>query len=163
MIQPPLLRLDKEEFPITVDYAMSLDMMYESLRKNITWSGAVELKDRTFPFNSGVKDFVCCYATLMRKESDLSEIWEYSQSAQINLADMKQLFAFGCAYMRMAVTKEKITPIVAAAEGSTWLCSHDCLDELAGIDWDGFYHNPGPRISTFSGPFEVGTRFLAIR
>lgn len=157
-----LFEIGEENFLITVDYGKPLWEMHEDTLKKVEWSGNIDLMDRTFPFDSGVREFTCYYATLLA-EVWLRKLQEKAQRTGIILADMKQLFAFGYKYMEVAVTKEKPTPIIGAAEGSTWLCSHECLGEMVGIEWEYYYHAPGPKLHTISDVLEKGIRVLAIR
>jgi len=159
----PLFSIGKEEIPILVDYGMPLAEMWERALKVTNSFGNLELNGRTFPHTSGVKYFVGHYAVLLQDGYDAWEMHEDFQRVGIMPADMRQLFAFCSQSIRGEVTKEKTTPIVAAAIGSTWRCSHDCLHEMAGVHWDGFYHNPGISLHTESTPMKAGTRFLSIR
>lgn len=157
-----LFEIGEENFLITVDYKKSLREMHKDALKKVQWSGNIDLLGRTFSFDFGIREFTCYYATLLG-EVWLRDMQSEAQHAGIILADMKQLFAFGYRYTEKEVTKQKHTPIIAAAEGSTWLCSHECLGEMAGIEWDSFYHAPGPKLHTISDVLEKGIRVLAIR
>ncbi|HBI17051.1 MAG TPA: hypothetical protein DDY52_02795 [Candidatus Moranbacteria bacterium] len=157
-----LFEIGKENFLITVDYGKSLSDMRKDVLRKVEWSGIIDLMGRTFAFDSGIRNFTCYYATLL-EEVWLRKLQEKAQCAGIILADMKQLFAFGCKYMETEVTQKKLTPIIAADEGSTWLCSHDCLGEMVGFEWEYYHHAPGPKLHTISDVLTKGTRALAIR
>lgn len=157
-----LFEIGEKNFLITVDYGKSLSDMRKDVLRKVEWSGIIDLMGRTFLFDSEIRNFTCYYATLLR-EVWLRELQEKARHKGIILADMKQLFAFGCKYMETEVTQKKLTPIIAAAKGSTWLCSHECLEEMAGIEWECHHHAPGPKLHTISDVLEKGIRVLAIR
>ncbi|MFH1822173.1 MAG: hypothetical protein ABH830_00560 [Patescibacteria group bacterium] len=155
-------RKGKKNFQITVNYGSPLHEEWSKVLRMIVWRGNIELKGRTFNLASSTKDFTCYLATL-KEESHLWKIEKDFQNEEIIPADMMQFFAFCQQGGLEEINPDCPLPIVAAAPGSTWRCSHETLHEMAGVYWDGFYHNPGPNLSTVSAPFEIGTRFLAIR
>lgn len=159
-----LFILGEEDFPITVDYGLPLYRAWDLARKKMAWWGDIEMLDRSFKITGGVHDFVSFFAVLQRNDY-LWELAEDCAQAGFIPADMRQFFAFCENHLPATVSKEQSSPIVAAAPGSTWRCSHNCLHELVGVEWDDFYHNPGPSIGTHTNVqgFEKGTRFLAIR
>lgn len=157
-----LFEIEKERFPITVDYGMPLYEMWNMARKSIRWLGSIELRGITFSHTAGIHKFDCYYAVLLEDDCHLWRMDEDFQECNIVPADMRQFFAFCPANIRTEVTREKPAPIVAAASGSTWRCSHDCLHEMVGVHWDSCYHAPGPSLGMESAPFKKGTRFLAI-
>jgi len=159
-----LFELGEEAFAIEVDYDIPLHGAWSAACKHVVSWGNLELRNRTFK-HTGQRSFVGSYATLVR-DDPLWEMQKDFEKAGVMPADMRQLFAFIERFHVTEITLEKNSAIVAAAEGSTWRCSHDCLQEMAGMYWDNWYHNPGPCLHTESqGPregFEKGTRFLSI-
>lgn len=164
--EEPLFVIDEKKFPITVDYSISISDAWKKVLKLVTWWGGVDLEKGEFP-HAGLNrsKFICHYATLTSNRH-LWLLGEELEKHGIIPADMMQLFVFFCDYGATEVTAEKNAPIVAAAPGSTWRCSHDVLRKMAGVEWSAFHHNPGPILHTVSQSphdgFEKGTRFLAI-
>lgn len=156
------LQIGDENFPITVDYTNPLDAAYSEAVKLVRWHGNIKLRCRIPIKRKG--EFTCYYAILQK---DVNLHWNMRKAFErlnIVAADTMQIFAFMQRYLQSEVTKEKPMPILAAAPESTWLCSHESLNEMIGIAWSYFYHAPGPCLSTHSSiSFYKGTRFLAIR
>lgn len=155
-----LLQMGDEIFPVTVDYSESVGRYWKEMLKRITSWGNVGL-EHVVACNTGIQRFVLSYAVLNRED----HLWEHPRELEaegIVPADIFQLLIFGITYLRTEVTAEKPSPIVAIGPGSTWRCSHDILLEAAGLVWDSFYHNPGPKLHTESAPFQKGTRILAV-
>ena len=161
MSRHSLFNIGKTNFIIAVDYATPLLQMHERVLTQVKWSGRVNLKKYTPPVELGIKNFICRYATL-REDSELRYVQADAKANSIILSDVMQFFAFGLKHIKKEVTQEKWTPIVAADPGSTWLCSHGCLGEMVGVEWDNFYHAPGPVLHTVSDSLPKGTRFLTI-
>ena len=165
IIENGLFKFEKTNFPITVDYSLPLGEAWEKAISHVkSWNGAGLDDKRTFSIKAGIHKFNSYLAKLQRDDY----LWEMEKDlakAGIVPADMRQLFAFCEKHLSNAVTDEQRTPIVAAAKGSTWRCSHGCLHELASVQWDPFYHNPGPTLHHTDNiaRFKVGTRFLTIR
>jgi hypothetical protein len=172
MLQRDYFLIGKEVFPICVDYNQDIGAAWSQAVKSVVWHGDLELEGRTFPNRQlGQSNFNCRYAILQKNisligEDRLCELRNFFSALDFWLADMMQLFAFVCRYTKQEITPKKSLPVVAAAEGSTWRCSHDILCEMAGVSWDFFYHNPGPMLSTISEDpsdgFEKGTIFLIV-
>lgn len=161
MSRHSLLKIEKGvSFPITVNFAVPVGQMHQEVLTKVRWVGNINLRKYTPP-ELGVKNFICQYATLTEK-SNLHNVQANAKANGIILADVMQFFAFGLNNIPTEVTEKKYTPIVAAAPGSTWLCSHDCLGEMVGVQWDDFYHAPGPILHTVSDSLKKGTRFLTI-
>ena len=157
-----LFELSRERFPITVNYDTPVRKEWREVLEKVTWSGDIVLNQDKLSFvYSGVQNFICSYATL-KEELEFLEEGKIFREAKIFPADMLQFFSFCRQYAIMEVTKKKPSHIVAAAAGSTWKCSHDCLDEMASIHWDSFYHCPGLSLSTASTPLAKGTRILTV-
>ena len=160
-----LFILGEENFPIIVDYNLPLANAWGMAIKAVVEWGGVELKDRIF-FHFERREFQFYYATL-QKDMRSCDLEEKFREYLIIPADMIQLFAFIQEHVKTEVTAKKPDPIVAAALGSTWRCSHDILLEMAGVRWSSWYHNQGPSFGTISeNPhkgIEKGTRFLAVR
>lgn len=161
MSRNSLFELGKVSFPIATDYSIPVLQMHQRALTQVKWSGDINLKKYTPPSNVGIKNFICRYAVL-RENSNLHNVQASAKINRIILADVMQFFAFGLSHIRTEVTPEKKTPIVAGAVGSTWLCSHGCLGEMVGVEWDNFYHAPGPKLHTVSDILPKGTRFLTI-
>ena len=156
------LQIGDENFPIRVDYYKALGDAYSEAVKLVRWHGNIKLRCQIPKERRG--EFFCYYATLQK---DVNLHWNMHKAFErlnIVAADTMQIFAFMQKYLQSEVTREKPTPILAAAPESTWLCSHESLDEMIGIEWSYFHHAPGPCLSTHSSiSFDRGTRFLAIR
>ena len=163
----PLFAVGKETFPITVDYGQNTGTALHNAHRHVRSHGTIDLEGRSFPeASTGKRDFICRYATL-REDNDLWELEKIFADLRLHPADMMQFFAFVCMHARTEVTPEKPRPVVAAALGSTWKCSHDILLEMAGVHWDPWYHGPGRSLGTTSespqGGFSKGTRFLIVQ
>jgi hypothetical protein len=162
----PVFRVGGKSFPINVDYKVEVHEARRSALQHVRWWGNIELDGRVFPYaEMGRQEFICRYATLLAN-SRFGTIEEAFSANGLFPADMMQLFAFVSRYARTEVTTNDPHPIVAAAPGSVWKCSHGILPEMAGVSWSSFHHAPGPDLSTvFEDPhrgFEEGTRFLII-
>lgn len=162
MSRHSLLKIEKGvSFPITVNFAIPAAQMHQAVLTKVRWVGNINLRKYTPPPYSGIKNFICRYATLT-EESDLHNVQANAKANGIILADVMQFFAFSLKHIKAEVTEKKCTPIVAADPGSTWLCSHGYLGEMVGVEWDNFYHAPGPVLHTVSDSLKKGTRFLTI-
>ncbi len=155
-----------ENFHITVDYGVPIGKALELAESVLRWTAVdlnLNLEKRTFPLFSGIKKFTTYYAVLQHESCWLRGMRDVFREEDVVPADIWQFLAFLYLYGRTEVTPKNPSPIVAAAPGSTWLCSHDCLNEMIGVRWDTFYHAPGPSLGVESDPFRKGMRFLAIR
>jgi hypothetical protein len=162
-----LFTFSKERFTIIVDYQTPVGEAWSTASKHVVELGDIELEGREFPLAGSKQEEFQCFYAILEEDDHLWHLDDIFSENGILPADMIQLFAFICAYVKTEVTAKKTAPIVAAAPGSTWRCSYDILHEMVGVRWSDWYYNPGPSLVTISADpdkgFEKGTRFLAIR
>lgn len=158
-----LIVVGGEVFPVVVDYTQEVRRSWEHTLGHVRSWGNIEF-GQVFPnAQLGRREFICRYAILQQDDS-LGELESLFEGLGLRLADQMQLFAFTCSHVGTEITVQKPSAVVAASPCSTWRCSHGILREMVGVEWDPWYHAPGPTLHTVSESpgkgFGEGTRFL---
>ena len=163
--------VDKRTFPIVINYNKQPAQMVHEMP--LAWCVSSLLYEKIKILREGIKEINCFYVIVGREGTSFEQVVAFCADKKIALAKAEHLFAFGKRYPEEY--DERIGNNRIIAGGSTWLDSHECLDEMLALSWTTFYHAPGRELSVvcdlgseisfgLRGPaFIAGDRFLAVK
>jgi len=164
--EPEEFIVDRRVFPVTVDYNEKTWQMIEEIP--LAWMCNSIPYEKLAVTGEGIQEFDCFYVIVGEYGASFERVIDFCKERGVNPAKAELLFSFGKRYPQEY--DERIGRNRIIAGGSTWLCSHECFDEMLALSWTTFHHHPGRELSVVSNlgfmdepPFIERDRFLATK